>query len=200
MSKSGQIKNYNQERGFGFISLGEGERDVFFHIKDFPKGIIPQIGEQLTFEVVKDGNKTKAVNIVRLDYPSTGYIYEQPERFSAPSKKALLNKKKVDKQRSIFPTLLTIVCVAVFAYFAGGYIKNSFQRYTLSNQEVNQQTLSDANRHAISNETQNFKCDGRTHCSQMNSRAEANWFVQNCPGTKMDGDGDGDACENDSRW
>ena len=45
-----------------------------------------------------------------------------------------------------------------------------------------------------------FKCDGRQHCSQMTSRAEAEFFVRNCPDTKMDGDGDGEPCENDSRF
>ena len=45
-----------------------------------------------------------------------------------------------------------------------------------------------------------FKCDGRQHCSQMNSRAEAEFFVRNCPNTKMDGDHDGVPCENDSRF
>ncbi|WP_119718942.1 excalibur calcium-binding domain-containing protein [Cognatilysobacter tabacisoli] len=45
-----------------------------------------------------------------------------------------------------------------------------------------------------------FRCDGRTHCSQMRSRAEAEYFVRHCPDTKMDGDGDGEPCENDSRW
>ncbi len=49
------------------------------------------------------------------------------------------------------------------------------------------------------NQTQ-FKCDGRQHCSQMRSREEAEFFVRNCPNTKMDGDNDGEPCENDSRW
>ena len=43
--------------------------------------------------------------------------------------------------------------------------------------------------------TQNFRCDGRTHCSQMTSCAEATYFLKNCPNTKMDGDGDGVPCE-----
>ncbi len=46
----------------------------------------------------------------------------------------------------------------------------------------------------------NLRCDGRTRCSQMHSRAEAEWFVRNCPNTQMDGDGDLNPCENDSRW
>lgn len=45
-----------------------------------------------------------------------------------------------------------------------------------------------------------FECDGRQHCSQMTSRAEAEFFLKNCPNTKMDGDHDGVPCENDSRF
>lgn len=44
-----------------------------------------------------------------------------------------------------------------------------------------------------------FACDGRQHCSQMNSLEEAKFFIKNCPNTKMDGDNDGEPCENDSR-
>jgi len=40
-----------------------------------------------------------------------------------------------------------------------------------------------------------FTCDGRTHCSQMTSCAEATFFLNNCPNTKMDGDHDGIPCE-----
>lgn len=39
------------------------------------------------------------------------------------------------------------------------------------------------------------RCDGRTHCSQMTSCAEATWFLKHCPGVKMDGDRDGVPCE-----
>jgi hypothetical protein len=41
----------------------------------------------------------------------------------------------------------------------------------------------------------NFSCDGRKYCSQMRSCAEANYFLANCPGVKMDGDKDGVPCE-----
>jgi hypothetical protein len=40
-----------------------------------------------------------------------------------------------------------------------------------------------------------FKCDGRTHCSNMTSCAEATFFLQNCPNTEMDGNNDGIPCE-----
>lgn len=40
-----------------------------------------------------------------------------------------------------------------------------------------------------------FRCDGRRHCSQMTSCAEAHYFLAHCPGVKMDGDNDGIPCE-----
>ena len=41
----------------------------------------------------------------------------------------------------------------------------------------------------------NARCDGRTFCSQMTSCAEATWFLNHCPGVKMDGNRDGVPCE-----
>jgi hypothetical protein len=43
-----------------------------------------------------------------------------------------------------------------------------------------------------------FSCDGRTHCSQMTSCDEAEYFLRNCPGVEMDGNNDGEPCE--SQW
>jgi Excalibur calcium-binding domain len=40
-----------------------------------------------------------------------------------------------------------------------------------------------------------YQCDGRVHCSQMTSCEEAEFFLANCPGVKMDGGGDGVPCE-----
>lgn len=47
-----------------------------------------------------------------------------------------------------------------------------------------------------------YRCDGRTHCSQMRSCAEARFFLANCPGVQMDGNHDGQPCERQwcKRW
>ena len=47
----------------------------------------------------------------------------------------------------------------------------------------------------ITQQQPKFECDGRQHCSQMTSCDEATYFIQHCPNTKMDGDGDGIPCE-----
>ncbi|CAN5873862.1 hypothetical protein BH11PSE8_BH11PSE8_20260 [soil metagenome] len=46
--------------------------------------------------------------------------------------------------------------------------------------------------------TGQYTCDGRTHCSQMTSCAEAKYFLANCPGVQMDGNHDGVPCE--TQW
>ena len=48
---------------------------------------------------------------------------------------------------------------------------------------------------AVITEAPTFSCDGRKHCSQMTSCAEATYFLQNCSNTKMDGNNDGIPCE-----
>ncbi|MBI0393326.1 excalibur calcium-binding domain-containing protein [Acinetobacter bereziniae] len=50
-----------------------------------------------------------------------------------------------------------------------------------------------------STNTSPYRCDGRTHCSQMNSYEEALFFIRNCPNTQMDGDHDGQPCERQFR-
>ena len=40
-----------------------------------------------------------------------------------------------------------------------------------------------------------YHCNGRKYCSQMRSCEEAKYFLNHCPNTKMDGDGDGIPCE-----
>ena len=44
----------------------------------------------------------------------------------------------------------------------------------------------------------NYVCAGKVYCSEMTSCDEAKFYQRNCPGTKMDGDGDGIPCE--SQW
>lgn len=53
----------------------------------------------------------------------------------------------------------------------------------------------DTDREVTAPQKSSFKCDSRKYCTQMTSCAEAQYFLSNCPGVKMDGDGDGLPCE-----
>lgn len=56
-------------------------------------------------------------------------------------------------------------------------------------------TSSDSSGSESANNKARYRCDGRTHCSQMTSCNEAMFFLNNCPGVKMDGNNDGVPCE-----
>jgi hypothetical protein len=89
-----------------------------------------------------------------------------------------------------------LLIVAVILVVGWQYLQ---QRTNLGEVEVpsdwNQKLLDQP---GASQSSSRFSCDGRTHCSQMTSCEEATFFIQNCPGTEMDGDGDGVPCE--SQW
>lgn len=193
MINKGTIKKYNQERGFGFILSDDSNTDIFFHIKDFPnKNILPQVGEKVTFHIGQDGGKNKAIHITRLDFPSESVYNTKNERLATKSKRKL---KKNNTSGDLFGVLMAVIFIGIVGIFVYGFIQKALHRNELANQPVTHETLAIANTQAINNNANNFKCDGRIHCSQMHSKEEAQWFLNNCPGTKMDGDRDGDACE-----
>lgn len=91
-----------------------------------------------------------------------------------------------------------LIIYALIAFVGWNYYqKNSAT--TLVELEMEPQAVQIPNT-AVAQPVERFSCDGRQHCSQMRSRAEAEYFVRNCPNTKMDGDNDGIPCENDSRF
>ncbi len=49
---AGVLTTWNDERGFGFVTIADTTRSVFVHISSFPKDTgRPQVGDALTFEV-----------------------------------------------------------------------------------------------------------------------------------------------------
>jgi CspA family cold shock protein len=65
--KTGVIKWFNDEKGFGFISV-EGENDVFVHFSaisgDGYKSL--EEGQRVEFEVVQGAKGPQAANVVKL--------------------------------------------------------------------------------------------------------------------------------------
>lgn len=88
--QQGKIKQYNSEKGFGFI--GGLEQDIFFHISDFPLADgEPKRNERVKFIVVDNDGKPRAMKIERV------------EDNSARAKKT----KIVDNNKAITNTLLS---------------------------------------------------------------------------------------------
>ena len=65
MRFEGQIKRWNDDRGFGFIEPINGGQEIFAHIKAFPTSFgRPTIGTKVTFEVeAAPDSKKRAVKV-----------------------------------------------------------------------------------------------------------------------------------------
>ncbi len=91
--------------------------------------------------------------------------------------------------------LIVIVLIGFLAW--QGYVKYQSSRVARAAPEelVTRDTARSSTDRTLEASSGQYRCDGRTHCSQMTSCAEATFFLRNCPGVKMDGDGDGIPCE-----
>ncbi len=60
--QTGQVKFYNDQKGFGFITYDGG--DIFFHIKQCEEGYLPQQDDNVSFEIAdgRDG-RPSAINV-----------------------------------------------------------------------------------------------------------------------------------------
>ena len=181
MKFNGTLTQWNEERGFGFVTPTQGGQDVFIHISSFPRsGPRPQLQEQLSFEIElnKDGKK-RAVKVRR------------PES-SQPSARHSTQFQPSRKGRSFLAqavTLLLLVALGVYGY--AQYSKRASAYVAAETRESSEGSATQAYQPLLTNQ----RCDGRQHCSQMTSCAEATFFLKNCPGVQMDGNHDGVPCE-----
>ena len=65
--KTGTVKWFNSEKGFGFISV-EGENDVFVHFSAIQSDGYKALeeGQKVEFEVVEGARGPQAANVVKL--------------------------------------------------------------------------------------------------------------------------------------
>lgn len=195
----GLLKAWNDEKGFGFIKSDTLAHDTFIHISVLKHmSRKPKVGDTIYFKVAtQPDGKTKAVNC-RIEGVAALKV--------TPKKSNHHRVAKSNFTDSFLGKVASISIIAVLGFIA----VNKYNHYQ-SNEQFNSQTpvITNADlatldeqypKIVIPQNSQNFTCDGRQHCSQMTSRAEAVFFINNCPNTKMDGDRDGDPCERDSRF
>ncbi len=183
----GTLKRWNDDRGFGFLRSDDSQEDIFIHISEL-KGMSrrPVVGDVIFYQlVVGNDGKSKATNATINGVSSV--------KRSKPDGDSGLNK--------VFGFVVSLALLIGIGFFA--YEKFLLNRYFPG--DTPPKIVSEANPFESSStttvESENlYHCDGRQHCSEMTSKAEADYFVKHCPNTKMDGDHDGDACESDSRF
>ncbi len=180
MRFDGTLKSRNAERGFGFITPRTGGQDIFIHISAFPRdGRTPREGEVLSFEVESTPEGKKRA--IRVQRPGAAPASQ------APGPREARRPRSERRGSGLGSGLIALALVGALGWYGYGEYQ---QRLAPRAQPV---STAPAGPDVLS--SGNFRCDGRTHCSQMTSCAESKLFLRNCPGTQMDGDGDGVPCE-----
>jgi len=181
MRLSGTLRSWNDDRGFGFIAPTHGGAELFVHISALPRdGTRPTVGEKLTYELGRgrDG-KPQAVNVIRQAIGLAAVQSASPATLRV-------------RGPSVLPKLVGVLLVLAL----GGFGYSQFQQRAAPPLATAAPVPAVPERPLRQMaEPASFRCDGRTHCSQMTSCQEATWFLQHCPGVKMDGNHDGVPCE-----
>lgn len=177
----GTLTKWNDDRGFGFITPASGSAEIFVHVSAFPHdGTRPRIGELISYEIEPgDNGKMRAVRIMR---PGSRRAPRVPKRQDT--------SKSKNRLAAVLVGLLAVGVIGTISYRT--YIGHETE-IGVTTPPVSASSASSAS--SAPSPTQRFECDGREHCSQMESYDEARFFIRNCPNTKMDGDGDGIPCE-----
>ena len=205
----GVLVRWNDEKGFGFIQPEKNAaQDVFIHISVLKKmARKPIVGDSILFqtEVQNDGKRKAviasiegvAVVAASATTRSHSHIQSRNENFNNKNK-AHYHSPRKSSFNTIIP-LLIIVAIVIFGF-------KQYQEFNeapaidevpvLTNEDTQPMPMYETKARTQATATPSFQCEvGKTHCSHMSSCAEATFYIQNCPNTQMDGNGDGIPCE-----
>jgi cold shock CspA family protein len=196
----GTLVRWNDEKGFGFIKPEIGDnQDVFIHISTLKHmARKPIVGDEILFhrENQPDG-KVKAVKATIEGVAVVSNTIRPAAHTSQHHRNSQSHHNENYRSSPVLGRIIMLIIllgVGVFGY-------KQYQKMTatpvLTNQDVEQmQWTPVVSKPSFINQQPQFRCEtGKTHCSQMRSCAEATFYIRNCPGTEMDGDGDGVPCE-----
>lgn len=215
---TGLLVRWNADKGYGFIDHKEHRKGIFVHITAFehPERK-PIVGDTILYQlVVGKDNKLKAIDayikgvkrIPKLPEPKVELkLVEQSSQDNlsnnkierVPPKKSY---KQSDRPRKSYRRSRLKEALFGFSILAIIYVSGYVYQFLNRNKTTHVEPVSFTTIQVPVDEkvpADSFKCDGRIYCSQMNSRAEARFFADHCPGTKMRST-PGEPCKNDSRW
>jgi uncharacterized repeat protein (TIGR01451 family) len=185
----GKLEIWDDDKGYGFIAPEKSTENIFVHIFAFGKDISrrPKIGDIIHYTVhIDNKGKTKAVDAIIEGVPL-------PKKTSASRPKKYYRKRESKSGWRILIISSIIVLglgSSVYNRLQSGVVRlfssDTLLSYSFKASPKTQLTAS------------RYSCEGKTHCSYMTSCEEAQFYLRNCPGTEMDGDGDGIPCE--SQW
>lgn len=194
---TGTLKTWNDAKGFGFLTPTQGGQDIFVHVSALPKGTgAPRPGQAFTFEI--ELNREGKKRAVKVQHPGQSAAPVQPRAadrlLSAPARPSPRRGKGLSPWA--VGVLLLSTAGFIYAKFSGRLDDANNAAEAPDAPAIMEQPLPMPRTAApVSPVLNTYRCDGRTRCPQMTSCAEARFFLANCPDVKMDGNGDGEPCE-----
>ena len=190
MRFEGTLTKWNEERGFGFITPIPAGQNIFVHVSAFARdGKRPQLQEVLSFEITMNKDGKKQAVAVRRDRPAPSATVARDWRRTDTSDEP----RALSSRIVVFVIACALLAAAYWQYDRRTQWAMAFKAEAAA-QALDQPTPApSATAQPLASSP--FRCDGRQHCSQMTSCSEAKFFLQSCPGVKMDGNGDGVPCE-----
>jgi cold shock CspA family protein len=183
MRYQGKISKWVDEKGFGFIIQDESGEQAFVHISGFEKGQQrPSVGEVVSYEVANDVKK--GLQAYKVKYVN------RPAVQVRSSREAYRHRNGVNLFKWICVVALLLITPYLYKKVSLPDFQKAYEQQRSVESRPNQppQTISSSN-------NQSFQCAGKTRCTEMSSCDEAKFYLNNCPGTIADGDGDGIPCE-----
>jgi cold shock CspA family protein len=172
MRYQGRITDWKDDRGFGFITPNGGGAKVFVHVSALAgRQRRPTGNELVTYELVNDARKgLRAENVA---YVGT----RRPSR-------------REPERRGFLGPIVSVLLVAAIGTYVWQYLVSPrVERIRSTEPAIQPEAATSVAR---------FQCQGKIYCSEMTSCEEAIFYLNNCPGVKIDGDGDRIPCE--SQW
>ncbi|MGR6831175.1 cold shock domain-containing protein [Aliivibrio wodanis] len=171
----GQITQWFDDKGFGFIYCHDMPFEVFAHVSRFRRGYRrPRVGDKVEFQIEWDNGKANASAIVLLN------VYPLRKRISI---RKSLSCIVIFSTLSLLYLLFKNQLSTSYSHTAPSYQTPRYERVIQQPQRMRS----------------TFTCQGKTHCSQMTSYEEALFYLRYCPNVKIDGDSDGIPCEMQSQ-
>ena len=196
--QKGQLKKWNDEKGFGFIRPENSDEEIFFHISALQRSTRrPVAGDNMLFNTVTDEKgRRKAVNasIEGVKSVFTERSFGKSDAMSHQNKHSrsyVIRPRRYTSRHKSNRTVSGLGIIMLVIAVAFG-IEQLNKRNFFSNAPVPVVEAVDAE---AANIGSRFQCEGKTRCSQMTSCEEAMFYLNNCPGSVTDGDGDGRPCE-----
>jgi cold shock CspA family protein len=168
MNYKGKLIRWNEDRGFGFIKSDASNKEVFIHIS----------------ALKQTSRKPLVGDLIHFDLVEgkDGKTRAENARIEGVTQINRARRKRSNKIYIFALLAMVILCSYFFKFFMAG---------SGSSQILNVKIDSVGN-------VSNFSCQGKQYCRQMNSCAEAIFYLKNCPNVNIDGDNDGIPCE--TQW